>query len=187
MFDLIQNTKPSIYLNVSDDCVDTSDQDVPMVSCTVQWVWQDDKDNFATLETYGIVAPPKDGVVDIDTLHYDFSDCTGSYSCDLTQEEELALDALMCNRACDVTLCWYDRDYQMTITAPLCRIGIPEEGKGYDIRTLYWGGTSSDWDYYISVADLSIDEEIALQDLMDDKMAWYDPLKGGYTLATEHY
>ena len=89
--------------------------------------------------------------------------------------------------ACDVTLCWYDRDYQMTITAPLCRVGIPEEGKGYDIRTLYWGGTSSDWDYYISVADLSIDEEAALQDLMDDKMAWYDPLKGGYTLATEHY
>lgn len=100
MFDLIQNTKPSIYLIVSDDCVDTSDQDVPMVSCTVQWVWQDDKDNFATLETYGIVAPPKDDVVGIDTLHYDFSDCTGSYSCDLTQEEELALDALMCDRAC---------------------------------------------------------------------------------------
>ena len=98
--ELIKNTKPSIYLNVSDDCVDTSDQDEPMVSCAVQWVWQDDKDNFATLEAYGIVAPPKAGMVDIDTLHYNFSDCTGSYSCDLTQEEEWALYDLMFNRAC---------------------------------------------------------------------------------------
>ena len=41
--------------------------------------------------------------------------------------------------ACDVTLYWGNRDYQMTVTAPLCRIGIPDEGKGYNIDTLYWG------------------------------------------------
>lgn len=31
------------------------------------------------------------------------------------------------------------------------------------------------------------DEEIALQDLMEDKMAWYDPLKDGYTIDIESY
>lgn len=83
---------------------------------------------------------------------------------------------------CEVSLSWYDMDYQLTVTAPLCRIGIPEDGKGYNIDTLYWGGTSSDWDYYISVAGLSEDEEIALQDLMEDKMAWYDPKQNDYTI-----
>lgn len=102
---LIQETKPSIYLLVSDDIVDSSDEDNPMVSCSIQWVWQDDKGNFATLETYGIIAPPTDDVVDIDTLHYDFSDCTCSYSCDLTnQEEEWALDDVAFNRALDFNL-----------------------------------------------------------------------------------
>lgn len=88
---------------------------------------------------------------------------------------------------CEVSLSWYDMDYQLTVTAPLCRIGIPEDGKGYNIDTLYWGGTSSDWDYYINVAGLSEDEEIALQDLMEDKMAWYDPKRSGYELNIEHY
>lgn len=31
------------------------------------------------------------------------------------------------------------------------------------------------------------DEEIALQDLMEDKMAWYDPKQSGYTITIEHY
>lgn len=101
---LIQETKPSIYLNVSDEPVDSSDESEPMVHCAVQWVWQDGKDNFAVIESYGIIAPPKDGAVDIDTLHYDFSDCTGSYSCDLTQEEEWALDDMAIDRACDFNL-----------------------------------------------------------------------------------
>lgn len=82
--------------------------------------------------------------------------------------------------ACDVTLYWGNRDYQLTVTAPLCRIGIPEDGKGYNIDTLYWGGTSADWDYYINVAGLSEDEEIALYDMMEDKMACYDPKQSGY-------
>ena len=101
---LIQTQEPSIYLNVTDDFVDSSDEDNPMVSCSVQWVWQDDKGNFATLETYGIVAPPAAGVVDIDTLHYDFSDCTGEYSCDLNQEEEWDLQELMIHHALDFNL-----------------------------------------------------------------------------------
>lgn len=83
---------------------------------------------------------------------------------------------------CEVSLVWYVMDYQLTVTAPLCRIGIPAGGKGYDIRTLYWGGTSADWDCWFNVAGLSNDEEEALKDLMQDKMAWYDPLKYGYTI-----
>lgn len=51
-----------------------------------------------------------------------------------------------------------------------------------DIRTLYWGGTSADWDCWFNVAGLSNDEEEALKDLMQDKMAWYDPLKDDYTI-----
>lgn len=101
---LSQETKPSIYLNVTDDFVSSSDEDNPMVSCSVQWVWQDDNGNYAVLETYGIIAPPADDVVDIDTLHYDFSDCTGSYSCDLNQEEEWTLDDIVFDRACAYNL-----------------------------------------------------------------------------------
>ena len=101
---MIQTKKPSIYLNVTDDFVDSSDEDNPMVSCSVQWVWQDDNGNYAVLETYGIIAPPADDVVDINTLHYNFSDCTGGYSCDLSQEEEWALDDVAFNRALDFSL-----------------------------------------------------------------------------------
>lgn len=84
--------------------------------------------------------------------------------------------------ACDVTLIWHDDQLQASVTAPLCQIGIPEDGKGYNIDTLYWGGTTSDWDYYINVAGLPEDEEIALQDLMEDKLAWYDLKQNDYTI-----
>ena len=88
---------------------------------------------------------------------------------------------------CEVSLLWYGQDYQLDITAPLCSIDIPEDGKGYNIDTLYWGGTSSDWDYYINVDGLSEDEEEALKAKMEDKMAWYAPKQGGYTINIEHY
>lgn len=101
---LIQETKPHIFLNVTDDFVDSSDEDNPMVSCAVQWVWHDGNGNYAAIESYGIIAPPTGDTVDIDTLHYDFSDCTGEYSCDLSQEEEWALDDVAFNRACAFNL-----------------------------------------------------------------------------------
>lgn len=67
-----------------------------------------------------------------------------------------------------------------------------EDDEGQDVEyacdvTLYWGGTSADWDYYINVAGLSEDEEIALYDMMEDKMSWYDPKQSGYTITIEHY
>lgn len=57
---LIQETKPSIYLLVSDDIVDSSNEDEPMVSCSVQWVWQDDNDNWHS--DWGMVMTIPDGV-----------------------------------------------------------------------------------------------------------------------------
>lgn len=109
--------------------------------------------------------------------------CTIAVNTALEYEDETGVPV---ENGCEVSLSWYDMDYQLTVTAPLCRIGIPEDGKGYNIDTLYWDGTSSDWDYYISVAGLSEDEEIALQDLMEDKLAWYDPKRSGYELNIEH-
>lgn len=120
----------------------------------------------------------------VDLLETQEPECVVAVNTGYTYEDDEGQDV---EYACDVTLYWGNRDYQLTVTAPLCRIGIPEEGKGYDISTLYWGGTSADWDYYINVAGLSEDEEIALHDMMEDKMAWYDPKQSGYTITIEHY
>ena len=86
---------------------------------------------------------------------------------------------------CEVSLTWYDGDYQLTVTAPICTINIPKDGKGYDIDTLCFGGTPADWDYWFNVAGLSTDEEIALQDLMESKLLGYDFKQHGYVI--EHY
>lgn len=120
----------------------------------------------------------------VDLLETQEPECVIGVNTACTYEDDEGQDV---EYACDVTLYWGNRDCQMTVTTPLCRIGIPEEGKGYNIDTLYWGGTSADWDYYINVAGLSEDEEIALYDMMDDKMAWYDPKQSGYTITIEHY
>lgn len=85
---------------------------------------------------------------------------------------------------CEVSLTWYDMDYQLTVTAPYCTINIPKDDKGYDIDTLCFGGTPADWDYWFNVAGLSTDEEIALQDLMETKLLGYDFKQQGY--AIEH-
>lgn len=120
----------------------------------------------------------------IDLVENTKPECVVTVDTGYTYEDDEGQDV---EYACDVTLFWYNQDCQLSVTAPLCRIGIPEDGKGYDISTLYWGGTSADWDYYINVAGLSEDEEIALHDMMEDKMAWYDPLKDGYTIDIESY
>ena len=120
----------------------------------------------------------------IDLIENTRPKCTISVNTASEYEDETGVPV---EHGCEVSLTWYDGDYQLTVTAPLCQIGIPEDGKGYNIDTLYWGGTSYDWDYYINVAGLSEAEEIALQDLMDDKLAWYDPKRSGYELNIEHY
>ena len=118
----------------------------------------------------------------IDLVENTEPECVIGINTAFTYEDDEGQDV---EYACDVTLYWGNRDCQMTVTAPLCRIGIPEDGKGYNIDTLYWGGTSADWDYYINVDDLS--EEESLKAKMEDKMAWYDPKQSGYTITIEHY
>ena len=95
----------------------------------------------------------------VDLLETQEPECVIGVNTACTYEDDEGQDV---EYACDVTLYWGNRDYQMTVTAPLCRIGIPEDGKGYNIDTLYWGGTTADCEYYINVAGLSEDEEIAL-------------------------
>lgn len=84
--------------------------------------------------------------------------------------------------ACEITLCWEDQYYQMAVTAPLCLISIPEDGKGYDLDSLVFGGTSADWDYWFNVTDLSNDEEDDLKVLMQAKLEAYDFQKDGCTI-----
>lgn len=96
-----------------------------------------------------------------------------------TYEDEEGQDV---EYACAVTLMWYDDQLQASVTAPLCRITIPEEGKGYDLDSLVFGGTSADWDYWFNVTGLSIDEEIDLQDLMQAKLEDYAFQKDGCTI-----
>lgn len=89
--------------------------------------------------------------------------------------------------ACEVSLLWYDQDYQLDVTAPLCSIRIPEDGKGYDIKTIDFGGTAVDWDYWFNVAGLTLDEEAALKALMEEKFCNYDIKADDVTINIEHY
>ena len=94
--DLIQTTEPKIYISVFDDYADCSDDETPMRYCSVQWVWQDSADNWAWLETMGIInEPDDDGHIAIESIAYDFSDCTGGFSREMTKEEEWELDDAM--------------------------------------------------------------------------------------------
>lgn len=87
--ELIQTTEPKIYISVFDDYADCSDDETPMRYCSVQWVWQDSADNWAWLETTGIIEEPDDdGHIAIESIAYDFSDCTGGFSHEMTKEEE---------------------------------------------------------------------------------------------------
>ena len=51
--ELIQNTKPKIYITVYDDYADCLGDETPMRYCSIQWVWQDSADNWAWLDTGG--------------------------------------------------------------------------------------------------------------------------------------
>lgn len=96
-----------------------------------------------------------------------------------TYEDEEGQDV---EYACDVTLMWYDDQLRASVTAPLCRIAIPEEGKGYDLDSLVFGGRTADWDYWFNVTDLSNDEEDELKALMEAKLAAYDLKQNGCTI-----
>ena len=118
----------------------------------------------------------------IDLVENTEPQCTISVNTASEYEDETGVPV---ENGCEVSLTWYDGDYQLTVTAPICTINIPKDGKGYDIDTLCFGGTSIDWDYWFNVAGLSTDEEIALQALMEVKLLGYDFKQHGYVI--EHY
>ena len=57
------------------------------VAHNIDWAW---------LETTGIIEEPDDdGHIAIESIAYDFSDCTGGFSHEMTKEEEWELDDAM--------------------------------------------------------------------------------------------
>lgn len=111
---LIQNTKPSVFITVYDDHVDASPDDAPMVYCSIQWVWQDSADNWARIEALGIInEADEQGKIDIETLCYDFSDCDGGYSHEMTNEETWELDDLMVEVASDYSPLFHPYDMEI--------------------------------------------------------------------------
>lgn len=82
---------------------------------------------------------------------------------------------------CELTLRWYNRDYEVSITAPYCAISPAYVG-GYDIETFTIHGMSDDWEYQFSIDTLSADDAEAIKTLMEEKMCWYAFHRDGYTI-----
>lgn len=82
---------------------------------------------------------------------------------------------------CELTLCWYNRDYEVSVTAPYCTI-CPAYKGGYDIDTFTVNGTSDDWEYQFSIDTLSADDAETLTALMAERMCWYAFHRGDYTI-----
>ena len=82
---------------------------------------------------------------------------------------------------CELTLRWYDQEYELSVTAPYCTL-CPAYKGGYDIETLTVKGTSDDWEYQLSMDNVSADDEEAIKALMEEKMCWYAFHRGDYTI-----
>lgn len=93
----------------------------------------------------------------------------------------LNADGAIESYGCELTLCWYNRDYELIVTAPYCTIS-PAYVDGYDIETFTVNGTSDDWEYQFSIDTLSADDAETLTALMEEKMCWYAFHRDGYTI-----
>ena len=82
---------------------------------------------------------------------------------------------------CELTLSWYDQEYEVSVTAPYCTI-CPAYKSGYDIETLTVNGTSDGWEYQLSIDNVSADDEEAIKTLMEERMCWYAFHRGDYTI-----
>lgn len=69
---------------------------------------------------------------------------------------------------CKFTLCWYNRDYEVSITAPYCAISPTYESE-YDIDTFTVNGTSADWKYQLGIDNVSADDAEVIKTLMEEK------------------
>ena len=93
-------------------------------------------------------------------------------------------DGVIESYGCELTLCWYNQDYELMVTAPYCTICPPYKNY-YDIETFEFGGSVLDCQYYININTLTPAEEELLQEVMKTKLYCYDLEQNGYTI--EHY
>lgn len=82
---------------------------------------------------------------------------------------------------CELTLSWHNQDYELSVTAPYCRIS-PAYGGGYYMETFTINGTPDDWEYQLGTDTVSADDEEAIKALMEAKMCWYAFHQGDYTI-----
>lgn len=82
---------------------------------------------------------------------------------------------------CELTLCWYDQEYEVSVTAPYCTICPPYKNR-YDLETLELGGTPLDCQYYINIDTLTPAEEGLLEEVMKTKLYCYDVATSGCTI-----
>lgn len=93
-------------------------------------------------------------------------------------------DGVIESYGCELTLCWYNQDYELMVTAPYCAI-CPPYKNSYDIETFEFGGSVFDCQYYTNINTLTPAEEELLQEVMKTKLYCYDLEQNGYTI--EHY
>ena len=82
---------------------------------------------------------------------------------------------------CKLTLCWYNRDYEVSVTAPYCRISPAYRG-GYYMETFTINGTPDNWKYQLSTDNVSADDAESITALMEEKMCWYAFHRESYTI-----
>ena len=94
--ELIQNTKPEIFLSIQDDWLDSCGDDTPARFVDLTWHWSDAKGNWASLDVLGAIEDAPDGNFDIATLDYSFVDTIPHFGNDgLSDAERKELHELM--------------------------------------------------------------------------------------------
>lgn len=95
-------------------------------------------------------------------------------------------DGVIESYGCELTLCWYNQEHELMVTAPYCTI-CPLYKNSYDIETFAFGGSVLDCQYHININTLTPAEEELLQAVMKTKLYCYDLEQNGCTIDIEHY
>ena len=92
--ELIRNTKPEIFLSISDEYIDESDN---THFCHITWQWSDEHGNWASIEALGTIHASREP----NSVDYTFDDAEARFSDDtLTAKEAWELRDIMIERAC---------------------------------------------------------------------------------------
>jgi hypothetical protein len=87
-------------------------------------------------------------------------------------------DGVIESYGCELTLCWFNQDYEVSITAPYCTISPPYK-RTYDLETFEFGSTPLDCACYTNGQHLSPDEEELIETVMRDRLYRYVPTQDG--------